>query len=96
MSETLIFNDGGDPGGAIGVHSTVCLSFESDKVPSCFLYRVEALSGGFDIVTSFVGRDVDAKVQTRSVSFQREHTTAFSGVFFIIRQNNSNTISLRL
>ena len=61
ISETLIFKDGGDPDGATGVHCTVCPSFESDMVPSCFLYRVEALSGKFDIVTSLVVRDVDAK-----------------------------------
>lgn len=61
MSETLIFNDGGDPGGAIGVQSTVCQSFESDIVPSCFLYSVEALSGGLDMVALLVVQDVDVR-----------------------------------
>lgn len=58
MSETLIINDAGDPDGAIGVHSTVCQSFESDMVPSCFLYRVEALSGGLDMVALLVVGDL--------------------------------------
>jgi len=62
MSETLIFNEGGDPDGATGVHSTVCQSFESDMVPSCFLYRVEALNGGLDMVASIVVRECKCTV----------------------------------
>jgi len=73
MSETLIFKDGGDCGGVTGVHSTVCLSFESDMVPSCFLYKAEALSGGFDMITSLEGWDVDERLQVRPGKLFNSH-----------------------
>jgi hypothetical protein len=43
MSTTGIFNKAEAPGGLTGVQSTVCLSLEIDKVPSCFLYDADAL-----------------------------------------------------
>jgi len=49
MSETAILM-GEDPDGDAGVHTTVCLSLDRDRVPSCFLYKTEALSGGLDMV----------------------------------------------
>ena len=49
ISDTAIFN-GKLADGIAGVHSTVCLSFDKDKVPSWFLYVTEALSGGLDMM----------------------------------------------
>jgi len=49
ISDTAIFN-GNVADGVAGVHSTVCLSFDKDRVPSWFLYVTEALSGGLDMM----------------------------------------------
>jgi hypothetical protein len=92
MSETLIFNEGGDPDGATGVHSTVCQSFESDMVPSCFLYRVEALSGGLDIVALLVLGDVDTRLRMTPMFLRLLAATVFRHLLHHQAKHNSNTI----
>ena len=60
ISDTAIFN-GKLADGIAGVHSTVCLSFDKDKVPSWFLYVTEALSGGLDMMWLLSLKEADRK-----------------------------------